>query len=96
LRLKTEFAAHPLRLASVKANIMSPSVAAVVRHSLLFLVVATLTSCDYLSGSRQDSTTGVTPAAGDVKIRMSGGNEFRELLTRHQGKVVLVDYWATW
>ena len=31
-----------------------------------------------------------------VNVEIVGGKAFRELLARHAGDVVFVDYWATW
>lgn len=42
------------------------------------------------------------PAAGDsvqtpaVRLQVGGADELRKLIESHRGKVVLVDFWATW
>lgn len=35
-------------------------------------------------------------AAGEVSLVMGDAAKLREMIARHKGQVVLVDYWATW
>lgn len=37
-----------------------------------------------------------TPAAKPISVRIVDEKEFAQVLGQHRGKVVLVDFWATW
>lgn len=68
-----------------------------MRSALFFfiLVIATMVGCD-------QSTTSTGPAtdrpeqAKNIQLTVGSIDEFNKLLADNKGKVILVDFWATW
>jgi thiol-disulfide isomerase/thioredoxin len=66
--------------------------------SLAFLIAFALAvGCDRSSvrDARTDPTDIETPSL-DVKLKEGDRETFAQILSGHQGQVVLVDFWATW
>lgn len=67
-----------------------------MRCASLFFVVASLVVAGCTSDSKP-SAPAISPSnPQDINLVIGGIDEYQALLAKHQGEVVLVDFWATW
>ncbi len=63
----------------------------------LFIFLASSVGCDRTSVHHVPTDpTGVESPSSDVKLTEGDSETFSQIVSSHQGQVVLVDFWATW
>jgi thiol-disulfide isomerase/thioredoxin len=62
---------------------------------LIGLVAVATAGCAPTADESRETTSGQSTAPA-VSLRVTDAEGYREILARHRGKVVLVDFWATW
>ena len=71
-----------------------------LQHFILLLVCATVIGCS--SGGGEGSTDTIEPSTttasstANVEVQIKSWEEVEKLVASHQGKVVVMDAWATW
>ena len=60
--------------------------------SVLFVAVV----CLWVGGCRHDAAPAVPSLGTPVALATVDSRELAEAIARHRGKVVLVEFWATW
>ncbi|MCI0332512.1 MAG: TlpA family protein disulfide reductase [Planctomycetes bacterium] len=72
-----------------------------MRSSIVwFGLIAVIPGCAPESGNTSEGMPALSPIAPttehDVSLRVTDADGLQEVLEKHRGKVVLVDFWATW
>lgn len=64
---------------------------------LIFVLIAVVASAGCDRRANEAVTKSDVPSdAHDISVRVANIDEYRATLAKHRGKVVLVDFWATW
>jgi thiol-disulfide isomerase/thioredoxin len=70
----------------------------VPRSSVLLFFCLTFASGSALTGCSAEPTTPTpaSPPTPQVTLETADEHDYQRLLERHRGKIILVDFWATW
>jgi thiol-disulfide isomerase/thioredoxin len=73
----------------------SPFVASVSIATSIWIAVG-CAGCEGRSGDSAAPTEQAAESPEPISLELAGADEYRALIESHRGRVILVDFWATW